>query len=101
MFQGKFTTAQPRPARDRSTGGQDGLRRITWPELLAQLNAARELRSAIAGGSGGRAGSAHHIAALGKSERAVNLDDSADGKPGAAITRCRTNGAARDGREST
>lgn len=105
MFQDKFTTARPGSARDLSTSGQEGLRPITWPELLAQLDAARELRSALRRGAGGGAGcaprAARSIAARGNGERAVNLDDSADGKPVAGITCRRTNGAARNGREST
>lgn len=105
MFHGKLTTAHPAPARDLSTGERSSLRPITWPELVAQLDAAREFRSALGGGEGGGVasfapGPAHRIAALGNGERGVNLLDSADGKPATAICRSPTKGAARDDRES-
>jgi hypothetical protein len=106
MFQRKLTTAHSGPARDLSAAGaQDGLRPITWPELRAQLDAARAFRSALGGGEGAlkasfAPGSADRVAALGNSERAVNFVDSADGKPATAISRSPSKGAVRDDRES-
>lgn len=104
MLQGKLTIVHSAPARDLATGESGSLRPITWPELVAQLDAAREFRSALVGGEEGGAsfapGPAHRIAALGNGEYGVNLLDSADGKPASAICRSPTKGAARDDRES-
>jgi hypothetical protein len=106
MFQSKFTTARPGPARELSPAdAQNDLRPITWPELRAQLEAAREFRSALGGGEGAlkasfAPGSADRMAAFANSECAINFVDSADGKPATAISRSPSKGAARDDRES-
>jgi hypothetical protein len=105
MFQSKFTTAHPGPVQDASNAAQDDLRPITWPELRAQLEAARESRSTLRGGQGVlkasfAPGSAGRIAARANSECVINFVDSADGKSACAISRLPTKGAARDDRES-
>ena len=61
------------------------LRPVRWPDLVAKLDAARDLRASLAAHNGeGEAsfdpGCAQHIAALCEGKRGINLDDLVDGK---------------------
>jgi hypothetical protein len=105
MFEGKLPTTYNGVPADLPNDGPGELRAISWAELVAQFDAARELRSAPAiGEGGGEAGfapdSAHHVAAACDSKPDVNLAGLANRKPQNAISRSATNGAARDDRES-
>jgi hypothetical protein len=105
MFEGKLLTTHAGLPTDRSDGGQRELRAISWSELVAQFDAARELRSALGTGEAGSDASfapepARHIAALCDGKPDVNLDALANRKQGNAISRSATNGAARDDREN-
>ena len=105
MFEGTPPTPDAGPSLDHPHGRGRKLRAISWSELLAQFDAARELRSAIGAGEGGGDASfapesARHIAALCDGKPDVNFDDLVNRKPEIAISRSATNGAARDDRES-
>lgn len=90
MFEGK------RPTADTAH-----LRAVSWSDLVAKFDAARELRAAL--GTGEIAGeasfdpdSARHIAEIGEGKPDINLDDLADGKAVGGMGRTNTNGAASD-----
>ena len=105
MFEGNPPASGAGLPLDLSNGGERTLRAISWPELLAQFDAARELKSAFGTGEGGGDASfapepARHIAALCDGKPDVNFDDLVNRKPEIAISRSATNGAARDDRES-
>lgn len=106
MFEGKPPTRRVRLPQGLSDAGGENLRAISWSELVAQFDAAREFRAALRDGADGEAEasfdphSARHIAALGDGKSGVNPDDLANRKPEIAINRSAINGAARADRES-
>jgi len=81
MFEGKSVRAD----FDQPNGESSSLHRVTWSELVARLDAARDLRAVLGGQqAGGEASfdlaSARHIAELGDGKHDVNLDGLANGK---------------------
>jgi hypothetical protein len=82
MFEGKL----PQPGLSQASASvREGLRAVTWSDLVARLDAARDLRNSLRAHDGdGEAsfdrGSARHIAAISDGKRGVNLDDLVDGK---------------------
>jgi hypothetical protein len=97
MFEGKLHSAEP--AQPRGSGGR--LRPVSWHDLVARLDAVRELRVELGlGEAGGVASfdpdSARHIAELAESKRDINFDDLANGKSADGMGRPNTNGAASD-----
>ncbi|MCX7677119.1 MAG: hypothetical protein N2Z59_07065 [Alteraurantiacibacter sp.] len=82
MFETKPPAAHP-PAAD--PGEALPLRAMTWSDLRARLDAARDLHRALARQDPDRmasfdARSAQHIAELADGKRAINPQDSANGK---------------------
>jgi len=90
MFEAKpFSPAHHAPPEFDEAGRS--LRPVRWSDLVAKLDAARDLRaSLLAHGHEGEAsfdpGSAQHIAALCEGKRGVNFDDLVDGKVAGAIS---------------
>jgi hypothetical protein len=98
MFEGKPPHSGPFPSPDFTGAGED-LRPVTWSDLVARLDAVRDLRSAMrASGGEGEAsfdpGSARHIAALCDGKPGVNLDDLVNGKAAGGISCRHQEGAA-------
>jgi len=89
MFEAKpFSPAPFAPPEFDDSGRL--LRPVRWSDLVAKLDAARDLRASLLshGGEGEASfdpGCAQHIAALCDSKRGINLDDLADGKAAGAI----------------
>ena len=103
MFEGKFPQPSPFLQPD-SAGAGDGLRAVTWSDLVAKLDAARDLRAALRAQNGdGEAsfdpGSARHIAALCDGKPGVNLDDLVNCKAASGISRPSEGDAGDDPRE--
>jgi hypothetical protein len=101
MYEGKLSHAGPAQTFDRTGAAPDRLRAVSWSDLVAKLEAARELRAELGAGEGGGDGSfdpdsARHIAALGEGKQDINLDDLADGKAAGSISRSNKNGAVSD-----
>jgi hypothetical protein len=74
---------------------------VSWSDLVAKLDAARELRVELGGGETACDGSfdrdsARHIAALTEGKQDINLEDLADGKTAGGISRSKHDGAAGD-----
>jgi hypothetical protein len=70
---------------------------VTWPDLVARLDAVRDLRVAMRAGEGEASfdpGSARHIAALCDGKPGVNLDDLVNGKAAGGISCRHQEGAA-------
>ena len=91
MFEGKPVRADFEQSFDQSNGDGGDLRRVTWPELVARLDAARDLRTVLgdqqAGGDASfDLASARHIAELGEGKHGVNLDGLANGKGPSGIS---------------
>lgn len=105
MFERKLPTIHAGLLTDLSNGERGNLRPISWSELVAQFDAAREFRSSLGAGEVSSDASfapepARHIAALCDGKPDVNLDGLGNRKPENAISRSATNGAARDDREN-
>jgi hypothetical protein len=84
MFEAKPFSPAPYGAAEFDEAGRS-LRPVRWSDLVAKLDAARDLRaSLLAHGHEGEAsfasGCAQHIAALCEGKRGINLDDLVDGK---------------------
>lgn len=99
MFEGKPPFSSPF-LRPDSPGAGEGLRAVTWSDLVAKLDAARDLRAAMRLHEGeGEAsfdpGCARHIAAICEGKPGVNFDDLVNGKAASGIS-CRGEGAAGD-----
>jgi hypothetical protein len=101
MFEGKLPNVGSPKTFDRAGGVQGSLRAVSWSDLVARLEAARELRAEL--GSGEAAGgasfdpdSARHIAELSESKQDINFDDLANGKAAGGKARSNNNGAASD-----
>jgi hypothetical protein len=89
MFEGRLPTPSPFPQSDSADAGNN-LRPVTWSDLVAKLDAARDLRAALREHHGeGEAsfdpGSARHIAALCDGKPGVNLNDLVNGKAASGI----------------
>ena len=85
MFEGKLPKAQKAQDSAVQTRCADSLRAMTWSDLRARLDAARDLRSAIVDSDHEAPASfdvhsARRIAALANGKEAVNLDDLGIGK---------------------
>lgn len=85
MLEGKLPGAGSAQAFDPLGGGADRLRPVSWPDLVAKFDAARELRAEL--GTGEVSGdasfdpdSARHIAELAESKLDINLDGLANSK---------------------
>jgi hypothetical protein len=84
MFEAKPLSPAPyAPSESRDSAGS--LHPVRWPDLVAKLDAARDLRaSLLAHPEEGEASfdphCAQHIAALCEGKRGINLDDLVDGK---------------------
>ena len=84
MFEAKpLSAADFAPSESRDSN--PALHPVRWSDLVAKLDAARDLRASLLGHAGeGEASfdphSAQHIAALCEGKRGVNLDDLVDGK---------------------
>lgn len=101
MYEGKLTSVGPAQPLDRTGGAPDPLRPVSWSDLVAKLEAARELRAELGAGESGGDGSfdpdsARHIAALGEGKQDINLDVLANGKAAGGISRSNKNGASSD-----
>jgi hypothetical protein len=101
MLEGKLPNPGGAQAFDRAGRGHDSLRAVSWSDLVARLNAARELRVELGAGetSGGASfdpDSARHIAELSESKHDINFDDLANGKAADGKARSNNNGAASD-----
>jgi hypothetical protein len=101
MYEGKFSRTGGAYPLDPAESGPEELRAVSWSDLVARLEAARELRHELAGGeAGGDASfdpdSARHIAALGDGKLDVNLDDLVNGKAAGANSRLDNDGTASD-----
>ena len=84
MFEGTITAASAAP------GAESTLRSLDWPEIVARLAAARDLRAVfarppVAGGSFAPRAAAG-IARAGPEKRSINFDALAGGKWPAATT---------------
>ena len=83
-----FEAKPPSPATYAPSEFQDSSRSlhpVRWPDLVAKLDAARDLRASLLAhaGEGEASFDAHcaqHIAALCEGKRGINLDDLVDGK---------------------
>ena len=98
MFEGKPPHSGPFSSPASAGAGED-LRAVTWSDLVARLDAVRDLRSAMRSPEGeGEAsfdpGSARHIAALCDGKPGVNLDDLVNGKAAGGISYRNQEGAA-------
>ncbi|WP_305097507.1 hypothetical protein [Croceibacterium aestuarii] len=85
MFEAKFHKQGTARPLDHAEEADGGLRPVSWSDLVAKLDAARDLRIALHGLDEQGEGSfnpscARHIAALGDGKQGVNLDALADGK---------------------
>jgi hypothetical protein len=99
MFEGKVQSAET--AQPFDNGGGAHLRPVSWRDLVARLDAVRELRVEL--GTGEAPGiasfdpdSARHIAELAGSKRDINFDDLANGKSADGMGRPNINGAESD-----
>lgn len=89
MFEAKSLS----PARHGLAEFEDSARSlhpVRWPELVAKLDAARDLRASLLAHAGEGEASfdphcAQHIAALCEGKRGINLDDLVDGKVNGGI----------------
>ena len=84
MFEAKPLNAAPYATSEMQDSGRS-LHPVRWPDLVAKLDAARDLRaSLLADVHEGEASfdphCAQHIAALCEGKRGINLDDLVDGK---------------------
>ncbi len=85
MFEGKPPKAPLAPDFGPAGGDAGMLREMTWSDLRARLDAARDLREALHQVEEEHlasfdASSARHIAALAQGKHSVNPDDLANGK---------------------
>ena len=101
MFEGKLPNVGSARAYDRASARQDSLRAVSWSDLVARLEAARELRAELgtgetAGGASFDPDSARHIAELSGDKQDINFDDLANGKAAGGKARSNNNGAASD-----
>jgi hypothetical protein len=101
MFEGKLPDVGGAKPFDRAGAAQDSLRAVSWSDLVARLEAARELRAELGSGeTGGGASfdpdSARHIAELAGDKQGINFDDLANGKAAGGKARSNMNGAASD-----
>ena len=84
MFEAKpLSPAEFAPSESRDSHGS--LHPVRWPDLVAKLDAARDLRASLLAHAGEGEASfdphcAQHIAALCEGKRGINLDDLVDGK---------------------
>lgn len=99
MFEGKPPNTGESLPLDLATGEQGELRPVSWRDLVARLDAAREFR--VARGVGETAGdasfdplSARHIAEIENYKPGINFDDLANGKAAGRISQPYKNGAA-------
>lgn len=77
------------------------LRAVSWSDLVAKFDAAREFRAALGMGEMAEEASfdpdsARHIAEIGDGKPAINLDDLANDKAAGGMGRTTKNGAASD-----
>ena len=84
MFEAKPLNAAPYATSEMQDSGRS-LHPVRWPDLVAKLDAARDLRASLLAhaGEGEASFDAHcaqHIAALCEGKRGINLDDLDDGK---------------------
>jgi hypothetical protein len=75
-----------------SDGGGHRLRPVNWSDLVAKLDAARDLRASLLGHDGEGEGSfdpgsAQHIAALCECKQGINLADLVNGKADEGMSR--------------
>ena len=101
MFEGKPPSAGGEFQPGLASGEQRDLRLVSWPDLVARLEAARELRTGLgAGEASGDASfdpeSARHIAALSEAKPDVNFDHLGNGKSAAGIGRSHDSAAVSD-----
>ncbi|MEO5707336.1 MAG: hypothetical protein ABIT10_09860 [Alteraurantiacibacter sp.] len=91
MFEAKLTTPPAEPGPQASSADSDSLRELSWSDLRARLNAARDLRVSLARGlaqdlASFDAPAARHVAALANGKDAVNPTDLANRKGTGSIT---------------
>jgi hypothetical protein len=101
MFEGKLSGAAATKPLGRAAVAAERLRPVSWSDLVAKLEAARELRAELGAGETSADASfdpdsARHIAALAEGKQDINLDGLADGKVAGGISRSDKNGAASD-----
>jgi hypothetical protein len=89
-----FEAKPPSPATYAPSEFQDSgrsLHPVRWSDLVAKLDAARDLRASLLAHAGEGEASfdphcAQHIAALCEGKRGINLDDLVDGKGADSIS---------------
>jgi hypothetical protein len=91
MFEAKLPSAPGAQSADGVLADSDSLRELSWGDLRARLEAARDLRLSLAHSdmtdpASFNAPAARHVAALANGKDAVNLSDLADGKAPGAIS---------------
>ena len=85
MFEGKLPSARAAPELAEDPAEAGALRELTWSDLRARLEAARDLHDSLRAGAEDHfasfdAHSARRIAALAEGKQVVNPDDLANGK---------------------
>jgi hypothetical protein len=100
MYEGKLSSIHAAGPPDQSVG-QDHLRPVCWRDLVAKLEAARELRAGLGAGETDGDGSfdpdsARHIAGLTEGKHDINFDVLANGKAAGGNGRIDNDGAASD-----
>lgn len=85
MFEGKLPSARVAPDPADPSAGDVALRELTWSDLRARLDAARDLHDSLHAGTRDQlasfdAQSARRIAALAEGKHVVNPDGLANGK---------------------
>ena len=98
MFERKITRTGAQLPPELAESGQEGLRAVKWPDLVAKFDAVRELRAELGAGETVGDGSfdpdsARHIAEISGGKQDINFDDLANGKTTGGISRS-DNGAA-------
>jgi hypothetical protein len=77
MYEGNIVHAGQQPEPADAISGEEGLRALSWDEVVARLDAARDFRRLMeerpqSGGASFNAISARHLAALGDAQPGIN-----------------------------
>jgi hypothetical protein len=85
MFEGKILPTTPHDEANDGTSAEEGVRALSWSELIGRLGAARDFRRLMGGGAQNGTGSfnascASHLAALDGGTPGINPFDLTDRK---------------------